>query len=33
MEQRAIPTALLAILVVGGVLAFLALILYANQAG
>ena len=32
-EQRVIPTAVLAVLVVAGVVAFLALILYANQAG
>jgi hypothetical protein len=33
MEQRVMPTALLAVLVVAGLLAFLALILWANQAG
>jgi hypothetical protein len=32
-QQRVMPTALLAVLVVAGVVAFLALILYANQAG
>lgn len=32
-EQRVMPTALLAVLVSAGVVAFLALILYANQAG
>jgi hypothetical protein len=33
MEPRVMPTALIAVLVVAGVVLFLALILYANQAG